>query len=107
MIVNEYYPGLIHSIRPPEPPWTYYTPRDFTEALKLVRNENAPKLASKSGLTKKKKDSFSVNVIYFARKDDADAQAHEIEQFTEFARRSNGKFRSIAGLEAIRSSASR
>ena len=106
-LVREYYPALFTTVMPPEPPWYFYTPRDFSEAFKLVRKENASKLATKSGLTKKKKDSFSVNVIYFARQDDASSQAHEIEQFTELARRSNGKFRSIAGLEAIRSSISR
>ncbi|RKX44029.1 MAG: hypothetical protein DRP64_07265 [Verrucomicrobia bacterium] len=106
-LVHEYFPAQFHSIRPPEPPWYYYTPRDFAEALKRVRKENAPKLASKSGISKKKKDSFSVNVIYFARKDDADAQAGEIERFNELANRSHGKFRSIAGLEAIQSSVSK
>ena len=105
-LVREYFPAKFDSVRPPEPPWIYYTPRDFTEAFKLVRKENASKLPAKSGLSKKKKDLFSVNVIYFARKDDADAQAGEIEKFTELARRSRGKFRSIAGLEAIQSSVS-
>lgn len=106
-LVLEYYQSQFNSIRPPEPPWYYYTPRDFANALELVREKNASKLATKSGISKKKKDSFSVNVIYFARKDDADAQAGEIEKFTELARRSHGKFRSMAGLEAIRNSASK
>ena len=106
-LVYEYYYSLYHTVRQPQPPWYYYTPRDFSEALKTVRKENEPKLAVKSGLTKKKKGSYSVNVIYFARKDDANAQAGEIEKFTEFARRSHGKFRSIAGLKAIQDSVSK
>lgn len=105
-IVREYYPSQYVSYYPPQPPWYYYTPRDYTDALKIVRKESASKLPVKSGISKKKKDSYSLNIIFFARKDDADAQAREIEKFTELARRNRGKFRSIAGLEAIQSSVS-
>ncbi len=105
-IVREYFPSQFESYRPPDPPWYHYTPRDFTEAFKIVRKENASKLPAKSGLSKKKKDSFSLNIIFFARKNDAEAQAWQIEKFTELARRNHGKFRSIAGLEAIQSSIS-
>ncbi len=103
-LIRAYFPNQYHSIRRPEPPWYSYTPRDLAEGLKLVRKENAPERSLKSGLSKKKKDSFSVNVIYFTQKNETARQARQIAGFTELARRSNGKFSSIAGLEAIQNS---
>jgi hypothetical protein len=107
MLVRAYFPELVDSVRPPEPPWYAYTPRDFSDSLKLYRKETAPKMASKSGVTKRKKDDFSLNVIFFARADDQDAQAWQIENFNKLASLLKGDFRSIAGLDAIKSSASR
>jgi hypothetical protein len=106
MIVSTYFPDICYSISPPMPEYYHYTGRDFAKSLHLLRKENAPKAALKSGLSKRKKDSFSVNVIFFARIDDADAQSGEIEQFRSFAKGCNGQFRSIAGFDAIQSSAS-
>ncbi|RKX43946.1 MAG: hypothetical protein DRP64_07500, partial [Verrucomicrobia bacterium] len=106
MLIREYFPEKYETLRQPEPEWYRYTARDFAKSLHLFRKEQTPRLPSKSGLTKKKKDTFSLNVIFFARVDDLDAQAWEIEQFGEMASLCKGKFRSIAGLEAIKNSVS-
>ena len=85
----------------PQPPWRYYEGKDYVEAIKRVRKENAPKLPAKSGLSKKR-NRYSLNVIYFAPKGGVGTH----ENFNILSNRSNGDFRIIKGLEAIKSSAS-
>ncbi len=106
MLVREYFPSKYESARQPEPEFYAYTSQDFAKSLRLFRKESVSKLPAKSGLSKKKKDVFSLNVIFFAREGDLDAQAGEIEWFGKFASLCKGKFRTIAGLEAIKSSVS-
>jgi len=105
-IVREYFPSQYESLRQPLPELYHYTARDFSKSLHLFRQENAPKLPSKSGLSKRKKDSFSVNVVFFARVGGLDEQKNDIERFDSFADLCNGEFRSITGLKAIKSSVS-
>jgi len=107
MLIREYFPSIYETIRPPEPPWYHYTSRDFAKAIQLIRKANPPKTPPKSGVAKKSKNNYSINVIFFARKDDLDAQEWEIEHFRKFASLCRGKFRLITGLEAIKSSASK
>jgi len=106
LLVRAYFPSKYESVCPPHPEYYNYTAQDFAKSLHLLRKENAPRLATKSGLSKRKKDSFSVNVVFFARVGDADVQSGEIERFSSFAKLCNGEFRSLAGLEAIESSVS-
>ena len=110
-LMNVYYPAERRAYYPPQPPWYYFTARDYAEALRVIRKENAPKSASKSGISKSKRDRFSINTIYFAPKkpkDEAEANsiASQSTRFKTLANRCNGKFRVIKGLEAIESSAS-
>jgi len=103
-LVLAYFPSQFESVRRPDPEYHYYSGREFAKSLHLLRKENAPRGALKSGLSKRKKESFSVNVVFFARVDDADAQGGEIENFGSFAKGCYGQVRSIAGLKAIQSS---
>ncbi len=100
-LMRTYYPDQYTAYYPPQPPWYYYTAKDYGKAFKLVRKEYAPKVPTTSGLSKKK-DKFSINVIFFAPKDDPDNH----DKFKALANRNHGSFRLIKGLEAIKSSAS-
>ena len=90
----------------PEPTFHYYTARDFAKSLHLLREENASQMASKSGISKRKKDEFSLNVILFVSADDPRVQAGSVDLFKKMTSLCNGDFRSIAGLKAIKSSVS-
>ncbi|MEN8254741.1 MAG: hypothetical protein ABFR33_04645 [Verrucomicrobiota bacterium] len=101
-LLRTYFPDEYPGLLPPEPPFYYYTGKDYAKALRIVRKEHAPKLPSKSGLTKKK-DRFSLNVIYFAPKNFSGTH----ENFKVLVNKCSGDLRVIKGLEAIKSSASR
>jgi len=102
MIVNAYFPGSGH---PPRKFKQYiYGGRDFAEALHLCRKEYAPKILAKSGLSKKK-DKFSVNVVFFAPMDTGISE-HEDTKFRKLTSLCSGKLRVLDGLEAIQSSVS-
>jgi len=86
----------------PEPEWYYFTGRDFAESIYSYRKESASKLPAKSGISKKKRDKFSVNVVYFAQKD---IEVNEWEgHFEKVASLCKGQYRRIEGLAAIKSS---
>ena len=102
-IVLAYFPNMYMDLRPPEPSYYYYTPRDFSKSLYLLREENVPQTASKSGVSKRKKDNFSLNVVFFARTDNSGDDVGSIQDFKKLTSLCNGSFRSIAGLEAIKS----
>lgn len=89
----------------PQPEWYFYTGEDFKKALHLLRKDYAPKVPSKSGVAKTKKDKCSLNVIYFAPKDTGIAESDQ-ENFQALVSSFNGKLRVISGLEAIQSSVS-
>ncbi len=101
-LMREYRPEQHAKYYKPMPPWYNYTGKDYAEALHIVRKENAPKLPAKSGLTKREKDRFSLNVVFFAPED----KPGPIGQYEVLAKRCSGGFRIIKGLEAIESSAS-
>ena len=97
MRVTTYYPDA-RQYYPPEPPYYYFTGKDYAKALQLIRQEVASKVPAKSGLTKKTKDHLSLNVIYFAPK----ADTGNYENFEILAKKFHGKLRVLNGLEAIR-----
>jgi hypothetical protein len=99
-LVNAYFPGSGYF--PRQFKQYQYTGRDFAEAVQLCRSEYAPTLPGRSGLSKKK-DRYSVNVVYFARQDTG-ISSHEEARFKEFVSPCNGKLRVLNGLEAIESS---
>ena len=100
-----YFPDKVESLRKPEPEWYHYTGKEYAEAIHILRKESVAKFPAKSGISKKK-DRFSVNVIFFAPKDTG-IPPHEDENFQVLTRLCNGKLRVISGLEAIQSSVSR
>ena len=100
-LIGHYFPDQHAKYHQPQPSWRFFTWKDYVDAVKRVREEYASKLPEKSGLAKKK-DKFSVNVIFFAPKDDSGSH----EGFKMLANRCHGNFRVIKGLEAIKSSAS-
>ena len=102
-MVRAYFPDLFEAVRRPDPPYYYYTARDFAKSLQLLREENASQTASKSGISKRKKDEFFLNVILFEPVDNPSTGSADI--FKKMTSLCNGRFRSIAGLEAIKSSA--
>ncbi|MEN8255239.1 MAG: hypothetical protein ABFR33_07195 [Verrucomicrobiota bacterium] len=102
-LMIHYFPDKFAAYRPPVPPHYNYTGKDYAKAFPIVREDSAPDLPDKSGLTKKKRDKFSVNVIFFAPEKFSGTHA----KFKELASRSGGDFRVIKGLKAIESSVSR
>lgn len=104
--IREYFPEKFDSVVWTTPPTYVYTPRDFAKSIQYLQKEYASKSPTTSGLSRKKKN-LSVNIIFFARKDGVDEQAPQINSFQQIARLCNGEFRVLAGLEAIKSSASR
>jgi hypothetical protein len=102
MIVNAYFPGSGNL--PREFNQYQYSGRDFAEAIHLCRKEYAPQTSVKSGL-RKKKDPFSVNVVFFAPMDTGISE-HEEGRFKQFVSLTKGQLRVLDGLEAIESSIS-
>jgi hypothetical protein len=100
--VSAYFPGEEH---PPGPERYWYTPRDVAEVMELTREKWQPKTPLTSGLGKKKKDKFSVNVILFVRVDTG-AKENDEARFRQFTSLLGGDYRTLSGLEAIKSSAS-
>jgi hypothetical protein len=100
-LISHYFPDQHAQYHRPQPAWQYFTAKDYVEAIKRVRKESSPKIPMKSGLAKKK-DKFSVNVIFFAPKDDPSNH----DNFKTLANRSHGNFRLIKGLDAIQDAAS-
>lgn len=102
MIVNAYFPGS--GYLPREFKQYIYEGRDFAEAIHLCRKEYAPQTSVKSGLTRRK-DQFSVNVVFFAPMDTGISE-HEEGRFKKFVSLTKGQLRVLDGLEAIESSIS-
>ena len=100
-LMVHYYPTQHAQYHCPQPPWQYFTAKDYVKAINKVRKEYAPKTPEKSGLSKKR-DKFSINIIFFAPRDDPSNH----DNFRELAHRCNGSFRLIKGLDAIKDAAS-
>jgi hypothetical protein len=102
-----YFPDIE---RPPAPEWYYYTPRDITEAMVEVRKQWMPAAVPlASGIKKPKKDTYTFNVIHFLREDgnlDDTGDGRYSGMFEKMASLSKGQYRTLTGLEAIRSSVS-
>jgi hypothetical protein len=97
-----YFPDIE---RPPKREWYYFTPPDFSQAFKEMRNQYRPaSIQTKSGMAKKKnqKDIFTFNVIQFVKEGEAPPD-RSTGNFRKLASLSQGDYRTIAGLEAIKS----
>ena len=102
-VINAYFPGTEH---PPQPKRYYYTPKEMYEGFVAQRMAHKPKTLMSIGLGKRsrKKEKFSINVIHFVRKDKIDEKAQA--RFKQLANLAHGEYKTLAGLEAIKSSAS-
>ena len=110
-LTNHYFPDQHAAYHRRHPPFYHFIGKDYAEVFRVIRKENAPKQATKSGISKRKRDKFSLNVIYFTPdkpKDEGEANsiASQSDKFIALANRCGGAFRIIKGLEAIESSVS-
>jgi len=85
----------------------WYTPRDFKEAFETIRKKYAPSADQlSSGLKKKKKNGFSLNVIEFMPEKDAGEFQYRydfaVPKYQALAKRLNGQFRTVKGMAGIR-----
>ncbi len=100
-INGEYFPDIE---KPPSPEWYYYEAKDFAEAFLLIRSEYAKdSMPSKSGISDKKKTKmdFSFNVIQFVEQGSSANQ--DDSKFTKLTALCKGDYKTIAGLEEIKS----
>jgi hypothetical protein len=104
---HAYFPDIE---RPPEPEFYYHKPNEFVEGFIQVREQYKPQDAQlKRGLSNKKKTASEVsfNVVRFTK---VDAEWNEFrdgrteENFQKLTGLFKGQYRTIAGLEAIKSS---
>jgi hypothetical protein len=101
-IINTYFPGTQH---PPGPQRHHYTPKEMAEALENQRTASKSSIPTASGLgIKKRKDTFSVNVIHFIKK--SGANERDQQKLKQLTNELDGDYRTLAGLEAIQGSAS-
>ena len=100
-IIGEYFPD---TVRPPEPEYYYFKPKEYAEAFVMMKDEHRPKgLQTTHSLKKKsRKIDFSLNVVQFVRKTDNE-NSRSAANFTQLAQLGNGEYKSITGLEEIQS----
>ncbi|MCF7817715.1 MAG: hypothetical protein K9M54_07520 [Kiritimatiellales bacterium] len=101
-LVEAYFPGTEN---PPQPERHWYTPREVVDVLEGTRKKWRPKNPLTSGLDKKKNDPFSINVIHFVRADTG-ANANDEARLRQLTSLCGGDYRTIAGMDAIKSSVS-
>ncbi len=98
-LVRTYLPG---TPEPPMPSFHHYTSKEMYEAINNTRRKWASSTLAASGLSRNKKGKYSINVIQFVRTDTAPSQ-REKEKFSKMIGPTRGDYRSIKGLEAIKS----
>ncbi len=98
-LIERYFPTAEKP--PPSTSAHYYTTKDIKKALDLMRKQSA-KAAPSIGL-KKKKNSYTVNVIHFVPQNDTDM--NDAEKFKNLASICRGEYRQLQGLDAITAAA--
>jgi hypothetical protein len=81
----------------------FYTPKVMGQAMDTVRKEHVSALPATSGLSKRRAGRYSVNVVHFVPRG-GDANEKSGGNLKQFASLCHGKYRKLAGLEAIQSS---
>ncbi len=99
-LIKAYFPGESVS-KGKESDSFYYTPEIVKDAMDTVREEYAPVIPTKSGLTGNRTGQYTFNVIHFVPESDDSSNGKEPEKLKKMARMCRGKYRSISGLEAI------
>jgi len=101
-MVRTYFPSVE---QPPATKKYVYTPKDMTEAMKIVRTKSAKSSPlTGAGVGRKGKNDFTVNVIHFIKK--SGASGRDAERFKQLSKELNGKYRTLSGFEAIKGAAS-
>ena len=98
-LIRAYLPGTPY---PPGASYQKYTPKEMLEALVNTRRKWAPKTPASSGLGGGKEEKYSINVIHFVRAN-SDSNQGAKENFGKLVGPTRGDYRSIEGLEAIKS----
>lgn len=101
-LVSTYFP---ETEQPPIPERYWYTPRDVAEVMTKTAEKWKPKTPGAIAIGKKAKSQFTVNVIHFVRTDTG-AKENDEARFRQLASLCGGNYRTLAGLEAIKSSVS-
>lgn len=100
-MVRTYYPSVEH---PPATKKYHYTPKDMAEAMEYFRKKGKRSVPTVSGVGKKRRDRFTVNVVHFIKQ--SGARGRDEERFKQLARECNGEYRTLAGFAAIQGAAS-
>ncbi|MDF7823468.1 hypothetical protein P4B35_05545 [Pontiellaceae bacterium B12227] len=101
-MVRTYYPSVE---QPPATKKYHYTPKDMALAMEQVRQQSKRNVPlTSSGVSKKRKGDFTVNVVHFIKK--SGASGRDEERFKQLARECNGEYRTLAGFDAIKGAAS-
>lgn len=102
-MVRTYYPSVE---LPPETKKYHYTAKDMAGAMETIRKQGEKKAGAPmiSGISKKRGDDFTVNVVHFIKT--SGASARDEERFKQLARECNGEYRTLAGFDAIKGAAS-
>jgi hypothetical protein len=101
-IIGAYFSGIE---QPPEPEWYFIPPKDLARSLGETRNKFKPKsIQTRSGMKKQKKNNFSLNVVSFVEKGEGDWQSRlAAENYPKLASSCRGQYKTISGLDAIKS----
>lgn len=97
-ILRAYIPGA----RIPPSGYTHvgYTPNEMVEAFNNMRAKTAVRIPTTSGLSKKRKSKYSINVIHFV---EAHSDVGADPKFDRIANATRGEYRKIKGMAAIKS----
>lgn len=87
----------------------WYTPTDFRKAFETIRTKYKPSETQvTSGISKKKKDKFTLNIVQFVPDEDAGEFQYRydrsVPKLQGLANRLDGHYRTIKGMEGIKSS---
>jgi hypothetical protein len=77
-----------------------YTPEQLVEGFTNSRKKSKPEVLLKSGVGKKNKAEYSINVIHFVKENSGSAPD---AKFKEFTGETNGKYKKVEGMVAIQS----
>ncbi len=78
----------------------HYSPKEVQQAMETLHEDSAPRISlTKSGVAKRKKGGYEFNVIHFVPRG-----AGKDGKFQQLAKSANGNYRTLAGLDEIRSS---
>ncbi|MEE9367400.1 MAG: hypothetical protein V3V05_00905 [Pontiella sp.] len=97
-LIRAYIPGA--RLPPSGTTHANYSPEMMVEAFNNTREKEKSAMPRSSGLSKNKKDRYSINVIHFVT---ADSGSAADPKFNKVARETRGEYKRIKGMDAIQS----